>query len=71
MYNELKYSDFSILHHFVSIIYFLPLIFHYSGTLSTLEYTVFQEWFGYLMSHEKPHIDLIGLQKVFCAVFTP
>lgn len=32
---------------------------HRSGSLSTLEYTVFQEWFEYLMSHEKPHIDLI------------
>jgi len=32
---------------------------HRSGTLSTVEYTVFQEWFEYLMSHEKPQVDLI------------
>lgn len=37
-----------------------PFFIH-SGTLSTVEHTVFQEWFEYLMSHEKPQIDLIGL----------
>lgn len=34
--------------------------FFYSGMMSTMEYTVFDEWFKYLMSHEKPQIDLIG-----------
>ena len=32
-----------------------------SGMLSTVEYTIFQEWFDYLMANEKPQIDLIGL----------
>lgn len=32
---------------------------HRSGVLSTVEYKIFQEWFEYLMSHEKPQIDLI------------
>lgn len=32
---------------------------HRSGTLSTVEYTVFQEWFDYLMTTEKPQVDLI------------
>lgn len=32
---------------------------HRSGTLSTVEYTVFQEWFDYLMTAEKPQVDLI------------
>lgn len=32
---------------------------HRSGMLSTVEYTIFQEWFDYLMANEKPQIDLI------------
>lgn len=32
---------------------------HQSRTLSTVEYTIFQEWFEYLMTHEKPQLDLI------------
>ena len=36
------------------------LFFFYSGMISTVEYTVFDEWFKYLMSHEKPQIDLMG-----------
>ncbi|KAL9974619.1 hypothetical protein ACROYT_G011677 [Oculina patagonica] len=32
---------------------------HKSGTLSTVEYTVFQQWFDYLIANEKPQIDLI------------
>lgn len=32
---------------------------HQNGMMSTMEYTVFDEWFKYLMSYEKPQIDLI------------
>ena len=39
--------------------------FSYSGTLSTVEYTVFQEWFDYLMTTEKPQVDLIGVYSTF------
>ncbi|KAK2548135.1 Thymidine kinase 2 [Acropora cervicornis] len=38
---------------------------HQNGMMSTMEYTVFDEWFKYLMSHEKPQIDLIGGQLSF------
>lgn len=37
----------------------------HSGTLSTVEYAVFQEWFDYLMTNEKPQIDLIGVYWTF------
>ena len=39
---------------------FVFCFFFYSGMMSTMEYTVFDEWFKYLMSYEKPQIDLIG-----------
>lgn len=45
-----------------------------SGMLSTVEYTIFQEWFDYLMANEKPQIDLIGLYlslfSLFCLLQT-
>ena len=40
-----------------------------SGMLSTVEYTIFQEWFDYLMANEKPQIDLIGLYLSLFSLF--
>ena len=33
----------------------------HSKVLSDVEHTVFKEWFEYLMQHQKPKLDVIGM----------
>jgi hypothetical protein len=55
----------------------LPLLSHkswyssFSGLLSQMEYSVFQEWFEFLTEHQKPHLDLISMYTeviLFCTL---
>ena len=41
-------------------IYTVEIVLFCSKVLSNVEHTVFQEWFEYLMTHQKPQVDVIG-----------
>ena len=37
-----------------------PIVFHFSKTMSDLEYSILSEWFNWLVSYHDVKVDLIG-----------